>query len=112
MWKWRVSGGCVVVLGTATLVVGLWLTNAWLSGDFVPTGRGHPLFVVTTGGLFVWLGVGLFTHPTREGARLTRGDELMGRARRAHAKAHQDAARRARRRARSARWPFRWFVRD
>jgi hypothetical protein len=112
MWKWRVSGGCVVVLGIATLVVGLWLTDTWLSGDLVSTGRGHPLFVVMTGGLFAWLGVGLFTHPTREAARLTRGDEIMARARRAHATAEQDAARRARRRARSARWPFRWFVRD
>lgn len=104
------SGVVVVVLGVALVIVGLWTTSLWLRGDWDGGGRGHPLFVVLTGGLAIGGGAGLFSAGGPDRTRRTRGDEIMDRARRAHLEAHRDAARRARRAARRARWP-RWLSR-
>jgi len=105
-----VSGVLLVVLGVAVLVVGLWTTSLWLRGDWDGGGRGHPLFVVLTGGLVIGGGTGLFSAGGPDRTRRTRGDEIMDRARRAHEEAHRDAARRARRAACRSRLP-RWLSR-
>lgn len=104
------SGVFLVVLGAVVLVVGLWATDQWLSGAPSDRGRGHPLLVVLSGATFMVVGIGLFSTPGREWTPPTRGDEIMGRARRAHEEAHRDAARRARRAAWRSRLP-RWLSR-